>query len=88
MGSIKFAAVTVGFSHSCGWTKTGDAYCWGDNSTGQLGIGGANAVVREAPPVDVARFGERQEDRGDAGDLAARSEHRDRIEPQPAYLGA
>ena len=37
----------------------------------EAGIGGAEAVRGEAIPVDFARGGERQEDRRDAGDLAA-----------------
>jgi alpha-tubulin suppressor-like RCC1 family protein/uncharacterized protein YjdB len=37
--TLKFVAVTAGGNHTCGLTGTGAAYCWGDNSTGQLGDG-------------------------------------------------
>lgn len=44
------ASVTAGEIHSCALTNTGDAYCWGSNSNGQLGIGdgtitGSNTAV-------------------------------------------
>lgn len=39
LGGLTFAAVSPGEFHSCGITKAGQAYCWGDNSNGQLGLG-------------------------------------------------
>jgi len=36
-GGLHFARLTLGFSHSCGLTAGGDAYCWGDNTFGQIG---------------------------------------------------
>src|SRR5438105_4186179 len=38
-GGLTFASVSVGGVHACGLTSSGAAYCWGDNSTGELGIG-------------------------------------------------
>jgi hypothetical protein len=32
-----FAAIDLGVRHACALTEAGDAYCWGDNSAGQLG---------------------------------------------------
>ena len=34
-----FATITLGGRHSCGLTTEGEAWCWGDNSSGQLGNG-------------------------------------------------
>jgi len=38
-GGHAFAAVSSGSAHSCGVIPPGEAYCWGDNSSGQLGDG-------------------------------------------------
>jgi len=38
-GGLTFAAVSAGFSHNCGVTASGVAYCWGWNFFGQLGDG-------------------------------------------------
>jgi hypothetical protein len=31
--------VAVGYDHACGLTNSGTAYCWGENDSGQLGLG-------------------------------------------------
>ena len=31
------ASVSAGFKHVCGLTPSGEAYCWGSNSSGELG---------------------------------------------------
>jgi alpha-tubulin suppressor-like RCC1 family protein len=36
---VVFAALTAGFTHTCGLTTVGTAYCWGDNGNGALGDG-------------------------------------------------
>jgi alpha-tubulin suppressor-like RCC1 family protein len=34
---IKFSSIIAGDNHTCGITGTGEVYCWGNNSQGQLG---------------------------------------------------
>jgi alpha-tubulin suppressor-like RCC1 family protein len=46
-----FAAVTGGESHTCGLTRSGAVYCWGDNSEGQLGVVAAGAMSSQ--PVAI-----------------------------------
>ena len=36
---ISLAAISAGYSHTCGVATSGDAYCWGSNYYGQLGDG-------------------------------------------------
>nr|PZM91358.1 MAG: hypothetical protein DIU72_10040 [Pseudomonadota bacterium] len=36
---LRFRVVAAGHRHSCGLTERGEAWCWGDNERGQLGIG-------------------------------------------------
>ncbi len=38
-GDLTFTAITSGKAHSCAITTTGEAYCWGSNAGGRLGIG-------------------------------------------------
>jgi len=38
-GGLTFSAVSGGGFHTCGVTISGAAYCWGENSKGQLGTG-------------------------------------------------
>ncbi len=48
---LKFTTISTGVWHTCGTTPSGAAYCWGDNSFGQLGDG---TNVARATPVPVA----------------------------------
>lgn len=38
-GGQKFSSLSAGYRHTCGSTAAGEAYCWGYNIHGQLGIG-------------------------------------------------
>jgi alpha-tubulin suppressor-like RCC1 family protein len=46
-----FTAIATGYTHTCALTVDGHAYCWGLNSTGNLGIGG---TTDSSVPVAVA----------------------------------
>lgn len=50
-GGLTFASVSAGASHSCGVTLAGAAYCWGDNSSGDLGDG---TTAQRTSPVAVS----------------------------------
>jgi len=50
-GGLTFTAVSPGFSHTCGLTPGGVAYCWGDNGAGELGDG---STANSAVPVPVS----------------------------------
>lgn len=39
MGGLTFKSLSTGDNSVCGISSTDDAYCWGSNSSGQLGIG-------------------------------------------------
>jgi len=45
VGTASFTAVATGQAHACALDTTGLAYCWGDNTLGQLG----NGTVAPAP---------------------------------------
>ena len=49
-GGHTFTMVSGGLGHSCGVTTAGEAYCWGDNTYGQLGDG---SKTRSLAPVSV-----------------------------------
>ncbi len=49
-GGLSFASVTAGDAHACGVTTDGIAYCWGSNSSGQLGDG---TTTDRAAPIRV-----------------------------------
>lgn len=48
-GGFTFAALSAGDDHTCGLTPSGEAYCWGNNIDGQLGIGFADLQGHPAP---------------------------------------
>jgi alpha-tubulin suppressor-like RCC1 family protein len=50
-GSRSWATISTGSSHTCGVTTAGDAYCWGENDSGQLGNG--NTTQQTVPGLVV-----------------------------------
>jgi len=53
-GSLRFVALNAGGIHTCGLTDRRIAYCWGDDSAGQLGGGAPSPAGSSAVPVSVA----------------------------------
>lgn len=49
-GDLVFKLISTGDSHTCGLTTDGAAYCWGENSYGQLGYG---ATGDQGNPIPV-----------------------------------
>jgi alpha-tubulin suppressor-like RCC1 family protein len=45
----QIAAGGFNIGHTCGLTATGQTYCWGDNETGQLGVGSADVLPHPTP---------------------------------------
>ncbi len=54
---LVFASVSVGPGHICGLTTSGAAYCWGDNTAGQMGIGMADTNTYPTPVAAVGPGG-------------------------------
>ena len=55
-GGHAFDLVSAGIFHSCGLTPTHDAYCWGDNSHGQLGDGSTTSSLVPVPVTGGHQF--------------------------------
>lgn len=52
-GAVQFTSLTTGNSHTCGVTTSGQAYCWGHYSEGQLGVGpGSQHKTRPTAVLD------------------------------------
>lgn len=52
--ATRVTSVSCGYGHTCATTALGQVLCWGDNSFGQLGVGGGSAG--SAWPAYVAGF--------------------------------
>lgn len=52
-GGRTYGVISAGFSHTCALTASGQAWCWGDDSVGELGDGD-DGQAREDVPVAVA----------------------------------
>jgi alpha-tubulin suppressor-like RCC1 family protein len=54
VSALTFVAVSAGGFHTCAIASDGKAYCWGDNSNGELGDGGAVFQTYRALPTAVS----------------------------------
>lgn len=52
-GGHTFTTLSAGFEHACGLDTDGKAWCWGNNTYGQLGNGETVVVMGEPVPVEV-----------------------------------
>jgi alpha-tubulin suppressor-like RCC1 family protein len=43
-GGLAFTSLSAGYAHACGTTADGSLYCWGEDTDGQFGDGGAAGV--------------------------------------------
>ncbi|HSD87680.1 MAG TPA: hypothetical protein VLB44_09195, partial [Kofleriaceae bacterium] len=54
--SIAWSSIGLGARHACGRSLTGDIYCWGDNSVGQLATGMSGDVIATPTKVMAGPF--------------------------------
>lgn len=66
---VVFTQVSAGDAHTCGLSDSLQAYCWGDDSYGQLGIGGGRIATAWPVKTDV-RFAALSAGRGNTCGVA------------------
>jgi alpha-tubulin suppressor-like RCC1 family protein len=54
--ALAFYQVSAGWEHNCGVSTDNRAYCWGGNSTGELGDGTTDFRVKPVPVIGGLRF--------------------------------
>ncbi len=55
-GGLKLVAVSAGVHHACGLATDSTAHCWGQNSSGELGIGSQTDTTRPVPVSGGRKF--------------------------------
>ncbi len=55
-GGLVFDRIAAGSGHACGLTSDGLAWCWGDNTWGQLGNGSTDRALEPVPVLGGERF--------------------------------
>ncbi len=53
---LSFKVVSAGSFHSCGITYLGETFCWGDNSSGQIGYGSIASSFITTPKLIFGSF--------------------------------
>jgi len=53
---LSFTTLSAGGGHTCGLTASGEAWCWGANDNGQLGVGNTFSSVAALPVAGTQRF--------------------------------
>lgn len=48
---IRFTSLALGYTHGCGLSADGHAYCWGSNQLGQLGTGRTDSTPHASPTL-------------------------------------
>jgi alpha-tubulin suppressor-like RCC1 family protein len=51
LGGLQFQSISPGSFHTCAVTAAGEAYCWGENEDGQLGV---NSTTNASEPTLVS----------------------------------